>query len=85
VISPLVGEMTVLTIDTKERARIQSILYVGVILLTAPFGWIAGTLSGLNKDLPFILNIILFAIGAALAYVGGEASQKRLASEAEAV
>jgi DHA1 family tetracycline resistance protein-like MFS transporter len=85
VISPLVGEMTVLTIDPKERARIQSILYVGVILLTAPFGWIAGTLSSHYKDLPFILNIALFAIGAALAYVGGEASQKRLASEAEAV
>ena len=85
VISPLVGEMTVLTIDPKERARIQSILYVGVILLTAPFGWIAGTLSGLNKDLPFILNIVLFTIGAALAYVAGEASQKRVASEAEAV
>jgi MFS family permease len=85
VISPLVGEMTVLTIDPKERARIQSILYVGVILLTAPFGWIAGTLSGLNKDLPFILNIVLFTIGAALAYVAGEASQKRVASEAEVV
>jgi len=85
VISPLVGEMTVLTIDPKERARIQSILYVGVILLTAPFGWIAGTLSALDKDLPFILNIVLFAIGAALAYIAGGAAQKRLAAEAERV
>jgi hypothetical protein len=84
-ISPLMGEMTVLTIDPKERARIQSILYVGVILLTAPFGWIAGTLSAFNKNLPFILNIALFTIGALLAYVAGEASQKRLASEAKAV
>ncbi|HJZ45916.1 MAG TPA: MFS transporter, partial [Roseiflexaceae bacterium] len=80
-ISPLVGEMTVLTIDPKERARIQSILYVGVILFTSPFGWIAGTLSGLNKDLPFILNIVLFTIGAALAYLAGQASQKRLAAQ----
>jgi MFS family permease len=85
VIGPLVGEMTVLTIDPKERARIQSILYVAVILFTAPFGWIAGTLSSHYKDLPFILNIVLFTIGAALAYVAGEASQRRLASEAEAV
>src|SRR5262249_22134152 len=80
-ISPLVGEMTVLTIDPKERARIQSILYVGVILFTSPFGWIAGTLSGLNKDLPFIVNIVLFTIGAALAYLAGQASQKRLAAQ----
>lgn len=77
--------MIVLTIKPEERARIQSILYVGIILLTSPFGWIAGTLSGLNKDLPFILNIILFAIGAMLAYLAGIASQKRDMARAETV
>ena len=79
-VGPLVDQLTVLTIDPKERARILSILYVGIILLTSPFGWIAGTLSELNKNLPFILNIALFAIGAALAYLAGQASQKRLAA-----
>jgi hypothetical protein len=74
--------MVVLTIDPKERARIQSILYVGIILLTSPFGWIAGTLSELDKGLPFILNIALFAAGAGLAYLAGKASQKRPAAEA---
>jgi MFS family permease len=83
-VSPLVDQMMVLTIDAKERARIQSILYVGIILLTSPFGWIAGMLSGLNKDLPFILNIALFTMGALLAYLAGQASQKRLAAEAAA-
>jgi MFS family permease len=81
-VSPLVDRMVVLTIDPKERARIQSILYVGIILLTSPFGWIAGTLSGLDKGLPFILNIALFAVGAALAYLAGQAPQKRFAAEA---
>jgi MFS family permease len=84
-VSPLVDKMIVLTIDSKERARIQSILAVGIILLSSPFGWVAGTLSGINKNLPFILNIILFAIGAALAYLAGQASQKRMATEIEAV
>ncbi|MBN1888731.1 MAG: MFS transporter [Thermoflexales bacterium] len=79
---PLVDRLIVLAIDAKERARIQSILFVGVILLTSPFGWIAGTLSDMNKDLPFILNIVLFAIGAALAYLVG--SQKSLATETAA-
>ncbi len=77
VVSPLVDQMIVLTIDPKERARIQSILYVGVILLTSPFGWIAGTLSEINKNLPFTLNISLFVIGAVLAYLTGKASQDR--------
>jgi hypothetical protein len=81
-VSPLVDRMMVLTISARERARIQSILYVGIILFTSPFGWIAGMLSEMRKDLPFILNIILFVMGAALAYVAG--SQKRLAAEAAA-
>jgi MFS family permease len=76
-VSPLVDQMIVLTIDPKERARIQSILYVGIILLTSPFGWIAGALSQSNKNLPFILNILLFVIGAVLAFLAGKASQKR--------
>jgi MFS family permease len=83
-VSPLVDQMTVLTVDPQERARIQSILSVGIILLTSPFGWIAGTLSGLDKDLPFILNIILFSLGAMLAYRAGQASKKRLAAETAA-
>jgi len=80
-VSPLVDKMVVVTIDPNERARIQSILYVGIILITSPFGWIAGTLSSLDKTLPFILNIVLFAIGATLAYLAGNASQKTLSME----
>jgi uncharacterized membrane protein YeaQ/YmgE (transglycosylase-associated protein family) len=82
-VSPLADQMVVLTVNPKERARIQSILYVGIILLTSPFGWIAGTLSEVNKDLPFILNISLFVIGAVLAYLAGKASQERVRAEAE--
>ena len=81
-VSPLVDQMVALTIDPQERARIQSILYVGIILLTSPFGWIAGTLSELNKALPFILNIVLFAAGAVLATLAGRASQRASAANA---
>ncbi len=75
-VNPLIDRLTVLTIDAKERARILSILSVGIILFTSPFGWIAGTLSSLNKDLPFVLNMVLFVIGALLAYKAGQSSQK---------
>jgi DHA1 family tetracycline resistance protein-like MFS transporter len=76
-VSPLVDRMAALTVDPRERARILSILYVIVISLTSPFGWIAGTLSETNKNLPFILNITQFATGAALVYLAGRASQKK--------
>jgi uncharacterized membrane protein YeaQ/YmgE (transglycosylase-associated protein family) len=79
VAGPLVDQLTALTISAKERARIQSILSVGIILLTSPFGWIAGTLSEIDRNLPFVLNMILCAVGAALAYVAG--SQKSHAVE----
>ena len=82
VVSPLVDRMTALTIEPKERARILSIIFVGVILFSSPFGWIAGTLSGINKDLPFLLNIALFTVGAILAYVAGQFSLKEPFMEA---
>ena len=81
-VSPLIDQMIVLTIDAQERARVQSLIYVGVILLTSPFGWIAGELSAIDKVLPFLLTIVLYSIGALLAYLAGQAAQKRLAAAA---
>lgn len=84
VLGPFLDKLSIISVDPKERARIQSILFVGIILLSSPFGWIAGTLSGLNKNFPFILNIVLNLIGALLALLAGRASQKQLAAEARA-
>ncbi|MBI9048892.1 MAG: MFS transporter [Anaerolineaceae bacterium] len=77
-LSPLVDQMTVLTINPQERARIQSVLYVVIILITSPFGWIAGLLSAQEKALPFILNIVLLGIGVLLAYLSGNVAEKKL-------
>jgi MFS family permease len=79
-VGPLVDRMVVLTVDPRERARIQSILYVGIILLSSPFGWIAGTLSERGKSLPFVLDIVLLSAGAVLALLAGRASQRSSAS-----
>jgi MFS family permease len=83
-VSPLVDQLLALTIDPMDRARIQSILSVGVIVFTAPFGWIAGVLSERSKDLPFILTIALFALGAALAYMAGRSQRPQPGVEAAA-
>ncbi len=82
-VGPLVDRLTVLAIRAEERARIQAILQVGIIFFTSPFGWIAGTLSELNKNLPFMINIVLFAVGAALAYLVG--TRMEPVAEAEVV
>lgn len=68
-INPLLDALVSLTVDPLERARILSILYVIVILITSPFGWIAGKLSEMNRILPFVLNIALFSIGGVLVFL----------------
>jgi hypothetical protein len=70
----------VVTVDPKERARILAIIYVIVILFTTPFGWIAGGLSEVNRALPFMLNIVLFAVGGGLVYMAGRVENNSIIS-----
>jgi hypothetical protein len=65
-------------VDPKERARIIAILYVIVISLTSPFGWIAGILSGMDRRLPFLMNILLLSIGLLLTYFAANVASKKL-------
>ena len=64
--SPLMDSLVIVSIAPDERARINAILSMVVILLTSPFGWIAGQLSEANRVFPFILNICLFLVGMGL-------------------
>lgn len=54
--------MLSLSVNPKERARIISLLTSTMILLVAPFGYLAGLLSSMDRRLPFALNIILYII-----------------------
>jgi hypothetical protein len=65
-INPLMDSLTVIMVDAGERARIMALLYVIIIALTSPFGWIAGMLSQINRTLPFVMNIGLYGLGAVL-------------------
>jgi len=70
-VNPFLDTMVVRSVDPQERARIMALMAVVVITLTSPFGWIAGRLSEMNRALPFVLNIALFAIGAVLVVIAG--------------
>ncbi|MBM4457635.1 MAG: MFS transporter [Chloroflexi bacterium] len=65
-ITALLDKLMVIIVDPKERARIMAIVYVMMILATSPFGWIAGQLSQLDRDLPFVLSIALYGLGGLL-------------------
>ena len=79
-ISPVVDKLYVVTIDPVERARIQSLILVASILIISPFGWIAGSLSMMDKRYPFILNILLFSLAVLLSYLAGNVSKSREAA-----
>jgi hypothetical protein len=70
-VNPQLDRMLVLNVEPKERARINAILYVAIIMFTSPFGWIGGQLSSLNRSLPFTLNIVLLGAGVVLTYLAG--------------
>ena len=61
-VMPQKDSLMVIFVDPYERARIVSLIYVAMIGISAPFGWIAGELSQRNRQLPFMLNMLLYFI-----------------------
>jgi len=73
-VSPMTESLLALSMESDERARVSAIVYVALIVLISPFGWIAGQLSALDRSLPFALNMFLFAIGIILVWIIGRPS-----------
>ncbi len=59
---PRKDSMMALYVDPEERARIVSVLGVIMFIFASPSGYIAGKLSSINRQLPFILNMSLYII-----------------------
>jgi MFS family permease len=69
--SPMVESLLALSMETAERARLSAMVSVVLIVVTSPFGWIAGQLSAIDRALPFALNAALFALGILLVWLIG--------------
>ncbi len=63
VLGTQIDRLSVINVDARERARIVSIAHAVVIACTTPFGWIAGVLSERNPMNPFVMNVVLLAVG----------------------
>lgn len=74
--------MFALNVDPAERARIIAITLMIVVLLTSPFGWIAGKMSEVNRTLPFLFNVILFGVGMALVWLADRSARNIRAANA---
>jgi MFS family permease len=68
-VSPMTESLLALSMESNERARVSAMVYVALIIVISPFGWIAGQFSALDRSLPFALNMGLFAIGIVLVWL----------------
>jgi Na+/melibiose symporter-like transporter len=59
---PRMNALTANAIEPRERARIRSLFNAATLAVISPFAYLAGTLSDMNRRLPFVLNISLFVI-----------------------
>lgn len=59
--------LVALHVDRHERSRVMAIQRTFVMLVTVPFGWISGRLSGMDRSWPFLLTSALLLIGFAVA------------------
>ena len=59
----LAESLVALHVDRDERSRVMAIQRTVVMLLTAPFGWISGWMSSIDRTWPFILTSGLLVLG----------------------
>jgi len=65
----LTESLVALHVDRNERSRVMAIQRTCVMLVTAPFGWISGWLSGIDRSWPFLLTSVLLVLGLIVAGV----------------
>jgi len=58
-----------LYVNPEERARVYAISSMVIMMIKAPFGWIAGLLSEQSRVLPFVLNIFFLLTGIIVTFI----------------
>jgi hypothetical protein len=59
--------LVALHVDAGERSRVMAIQRTCIMLAAAPFGWISGWLSGIDRTYPFLLTSVLLLVGLVVA------------------
>lgn len=66
ILGMLSESLIALHVNPNERARIMALRFMMIMMVTAPFGWIAGFLSDISRNLPFVLNLFILILGIAI-------------------
>jgi MFS family permease len=81
-VNPMTESLLAINLESDERARVSAMVYVALIIVITPFGWIAGQLSAIDRALPFAMLMGLFVVGAGLVGIIGRSKQTTPASQA---
>lgn len=82
-VSTQIDRMIVVTVEAQDRARIMALLFLIAIIITTPFGWIAGQLSEVNRIFPFIMNVCLYLTGSVLVFLAARHRSRQEENEAK--
>ena len=65
-LGPLSESLMSLSIPEDERARINSLIFAAILLISAPIGWLAGQAAEHSRAFPLMINLALLAAQAAV-------------------
>jgi MFS family permease len=63
ILSMLAESLVALHVDQQERSRVMAVQRTTIMVAVAPFGWIGGLLSSVNRGLPFYLTAVVLVLG----------------------
>lgn len=63
VLNTLRESLVAINADPEDRSNVMALLQAAVMLVSVPFGYIAGVLSDCSRVLPFVLCIVLLFTG----------------------
>jgi MFS family permease len=66
-LQPLISTLNMQAMDRQERARMLGLATMMSLLVSSPFGTIAGALAKLDRSLPMLLNIALALLSCLIA------------------
>ncbi len=82
ILTPLTSALQTIAIPPEERARMQGFFFTLCLMVTSPFGMIAGALSDINRVWPMVLNIALLLVCAVFVLLLDGYNRKNLSGSA---
>ena len=79
--TPRIDALAANSIINEDRSIVNAIVSVIILLLSTPFGYIGGVLSGIDARLPFLLTLIIFLVCLILLHMANTFEKQREITE----